>query len=247
MKTSERHDLKHNEIRSALTATYVSLEQNRKNFTIGIGVVLAALAAWGGYALFSSQRDAKAGALLAQALVVTEAQVVPPIAPVDGQAPTPPAPNTYPTEQAKLEAALPKLLAAAEAYPSTAAGIAARYQAAGTLASLGNATEARQRFQEVVDRDPRGLHGRMARLAVAELDVKAKQYDAAIATLQALSLDARGDLPIDAVLVQLARAYAEAGKKAEAQQALQRVATEFASSPYAADARKQLEALKAGA
>lgn len=247
MKTTERHDLKHNELTDALSATYVSLEQNRRNVTIGLGVLLAALAVWGGYAFYSSQRDAKAGALLAEALVVTEAQVVPPIAPAEGQAPTPPAPNTYPTEQAKLEAALPKLLAAADAYPATAAGIAARYQAAGVLASLRKPTEARERFQEVVDRDPRGLHGRMARLAVAELDVKAKQYDAAIKTLQELSLDARGDLPIDAVLVQLAQAYAEAGKKAEAQQALQRVTTEFATSPYAADAKKQLEALKAGA
>jgi tetratricopeptide (TPR) repeat protein len=238
MKTTERHELKHNELTDALSATYVTLEQNRRNVTIGLGVLLAVLAIWGGYAFYASQRDAKAGALLAEALVVTEAQVVPPIAPAEGQAPTPPAPNTYPTEQAKLEAALPKLLAAADAYPASAAG---------TLASLGKATEARQRFQEVVDRDPRGLHGRMARLAVAELDVKAKQYDTAIKTLQELSLDARGDLPIDAVLVQLAQAYAQAGKKAEAQQALQRVTTEFATSPYAADARKQLEALKAGA
>jgi TolA-binding protein len=247
MKTTERHELKHNELTDALSATYVSLEQNRKNVTIGVGVLLAVLAVWGGYAFYTSQRDAKAGALLAEALVVTEAQVVPPVAPAEGQPAPPVAPNTYPTEQAKLEAALPKLLAAADAYPASAAGIAARYQAAGTLASLGKATEAHQRFQEVVDRDPRGLHGRMARLAVAELDVKAKRYDAAIKTLQELSLDARGDLPIDAVLVQLAQAYAEAGKKAEAQQALQRVTTEFATSPYAADAKKQLEALKAGA
>ena len=62
-----------------------------------------------------------------------------------------------------------------------------------------------------------------------------------------LSLDARGDLPVDAILVQLAQAYAAAGKKTEAQQALQRVATEFATSPYAADAKKLLETIKGGA
>jgi tetratricopeptide (TPR) repeat protein len=247
MKTTERHDLKHNELTDALTATYASLEQHRKNITLGLGVLLAVAAAWGSYAFYTSQRDAKAGALLAEALVVTEAQVVPPVAPADGQPAPAAAPNTYPSEQAKLEAALPKLLAAADAYPGTPAGIAARYQAAGVLASLGKLTEARQQFQNVAERDGRGLHGRMARLAVAELDVKTKQYDAAIKTLQELSLDTRGDLPIDAVLVQLAKAYAEAGKKAEAQQALQRVTSEFATSPYAADAKKMLETLKAGA
>jgi tetratricopeptide (TPR) repeat protein len=172
---------------------------------------------------------------------------VPPVAPADGQPAPPPTPNSYPTERARLEAALPKFMAAADTYPNTDAGIAARYQAASVLASLGKTAEARQQFQRVVDLDGRALHGRMARLAVAELDVKAGQHDAAIKTLQELSLDARGDLPIDAILVQLAQAYAAAGKKAEAQTALQRVTTEFATSPYAADARKQLEALKTGA
>jgi hypothetical protein len=247
MKTSERHDLKHNELAETLQSTYVRLEQNRRNLVIAAGVVLAVLAAWGGYAFYTSQREAKAGAMLAEALVVTEAQVVPPIAPAAGQPAPPPTPNSYPTERAKLEAALPKFVAAADAYPATDAGIAARYQAAGVLASLGRSAEARQQFQQVVERDGRGLHGRMARLAVAELDVKAGQHDAAIKTLQELSLDARGDLPIDAILVQLAQAYTAAGKKAEAQTALQRVTTEFATSPYAADARKQLEALKGGA
>jgi tetratricopeptide (TPR) repeat protein len=247
MKTSERHDLKHNELAETLQSTYHRLEQNRRNFTIAGGIVLAVLAGWGVYAFYTSQRDARAGAMLAEALVISEAQVVPPVAPADGQPAPPPTPNSYPTERARLEAALPKFMAAADTYPNTDAGIAARYQAASVLASLGKTAEARQQFQRVVDLDGRALHGRMARLAVAELDVKAGQHDAAIKTLQELSLDARGDLPIDAILVQLAQAYAAAGKKAEAQTALQRVTTEFATSPYAADARKQLEALKTGA
>ena len=64
------------------------------------------------------------------------------------------------------------------------------------------------------------------------------KFDPAIATLRELSLDARGDLPVDAILVQLAQAYVAAGKKTEAQQALTRVTTEFATSPYAADAKQ---------
>jgi predicted negative regulator of RcsB-dependent stress response len=173
--------------------------------------------------------------------------VVPPIAPAPGQAPPPQAPNTFPSETARLEAALPKFIAAADAYPSTQAGISARFQAAATLAALGKTDEARKQYEAVVAADGRGLYGRMARLAVAELNVKTKQFEPAIATLRELSLDARGDLPVDAILVQLAQAYAAAGKKAEAQQALTRVTTEFATSPYAADARKLLESLKAGA
>ena len=87
----------------------------------------------------------------------------------------------------------------------------------------------------------------MARLALAEIDVQEKKYDAAIAALREMSLDATGDMPVDAVLVRLGRACRAAGKTTEARQAFERVATEFATSPYAADAKKELDGLKSGA
>ncbi len=247
MKTTERHELKHNEVADTLQEALVRLERNRSTLLTGVAAVVVAGLAWGAYSFFTAQRNTKAGALLAQALVVAESQVVPPIAPAPGQAAPPQAPNTFPSETARLEAALPRFIAAADAYPSTQAGISARFQAAATLAALGKTDAARKQYEAVVAADGRGLYGRMARLAVAELNVKAKQFDPAIATLRELSLDARGDLPVDAILVQLAQAYAAAGKKTEAHQALTRVTTEFATSPYAADARKLLGSLKAGA
>ena len=250
MKSSERQKLKHDEVQDTLQDVYGRLEQNRSRVITVIAVLVVLALAVGGWRLFETQRANKAGALLAEALVVTEAPVVPPVQPADAGQPTtpstPPA-GSYPTERAKLEAALPKFVAAADAYPSTQAGIAARYYAATTLVALGKPDEARKRYQEVIDADGRGLYGRMARLGVAEIDITTKNYDAAIAALRELSLDVKGDLPIDAVLVQLGHAYLAAGKKPEAQQAFQRVTTEFADSPYAADARKRLDGLKAGA
>jgi predicted negative regulator of RcsB-dependent stress response len=246
MKTTERHELKQNQVASTLQDVYVRLERNRMALVAGLAVLLVAVIAWAGYAWYAAQRDAKAGALLADALVVSEGQVVPTIAPAPGQPAPPPAPNTFPTETARLEAAVPKFLAAADAYPNTQAGISARYQAAAGLMALGKADQARAAFEAVVSADGRGIYGRMARLGLAELDVKAKRFDPAIATLRELSLDARGDLPVDAILLQLGEVYLAAGKKPEAQQALNRVATEFATSPYAADAKKLLDSLEAG-
>jgi len=247
MKTTERHELKHNEVADTLQEAYLQVERNRTTIITVAGVVLAAAAVWGGYAYFTGQKEAKAGALLAEALVISEAQVVAPVAPAPGQA-APPAPKgTYPTEVAKLEATAPKYLAVADAYPSTQAGVSARYHAAATLMALGKPADARTQYDAVIAADGRGLYGRMARLGLAELDVKAGKFDPAIAALRELSLDARGDLPVDAVLIQLAHAYVAAGKKTEAQQALARVTTEFATSPYAADAKKLLETIKPGA
>ncbi|HTV01033.1 MAG TPA: Wzy polymerase domain-containing protein, partial [Luteitalea sp.] len=109
-------------------------------------------------------------------------------------------------------------------------------------------TEAAGAFQKV--RDDAGsstLLGRMAALGLASIQVRQKQFDPAIKTLQELSQRRDGPLPVDAVLVQLAEAYQQAGRAAEATQTLQRVIDEFPQSPYAADARQRVEALQAAA
>jgi predicted negative regulator of RcsB-dependent stress response len=247
MKAKERQRLKQDEVAETLQDVYLRAAQYRTRITaLVVGVLVVAIAA-GGWVWYQSHQAARAGALLAEGLVISEAQVIAPAQPADGTPAPPQPPNTYPTEEAKLEAALPKFIAAADAYPSTNAGIAARYHAATTLVALGRGDEARQHYEAVIARDGRGLYGRMARLGMAELDVKAQRYDAAIAALQELSLDAKGDLPVDAVLVQLGEAYLAAGRTAEAQQAFQRVTTEFTDSPYATDAQQRLDALKTGA
>jgi hypothetical protein len=244
MKTAERHRLKHNEVADTLQDVLASVQTNRRLIVAGLVAILVVVSSVGAWTYYRGQRNGKASALLGEAMVVADAQVVEPVAPAPGQKLPPPPPNTFPTERAKLEAVLPKFLAAADAYPDTMAGIAARYHTAATLAALGRRADAKQRYSEVIARDGRGLYGKMARLAQADLSVQDKQYDQAIATLRELSLDTKGDVPVDAVLSQLGAAYLAGGKKAEAQQTFQRITTEFAASPYAPDARKQLDVLK---
>jgi TolA-binding protein len=186
--------------------------------------------------------------VLSVGLIVVEAPVDPPATPATaGQPATPtptPAPGSYPTERAKLEAALPKLLAAADAYPSTTPGMSARYQAASVLVSLGRDGEAAQRFQEVVDKGGGSLYGRMARLGLADVQVRQGKFDPAIATYKELSATAKDDLPVDGVLMALGRAYVAAGKKTEAGQTFKRLSDEFPSSPYATEAKRELETLQ---
>ena len=77
-----------------------------------------------GYFWWHERVEARAHALLAQAIAVQDATVGPPPA-TSTPGTIPPA---FPTEQARAEAALVKFKAAADAYPSTDAGIFARYQ-----------------------------------------------------------------------------------------------------------------------
>ena len=244
MKTAERHRLKHNEVADTLQDVMANVQSNRRLIVAGLVAILVLISSVGAWTYYRGQRNGKASALLGEAMIVADTPVVDPAAATPGKTPPPPQTNTFPSERAKLEAAFPKFLAAADAYPDTVAGIAARYHAAATLAALGRQADAKLRYAEVVDRDPRGVYGKMAKLAQADLNVQDKQYDQAINTLRELSLDTKGDVPVDAVLNQLAAAYLAAGKNAEAQQTYRRITTEFAASPYAADAKKQLDVVK---
>jgi TolA-binding protein len=248
MKSTERHHLKQDQFATTLADTFERLDQHRRRWlTIGAVAVVVVLAI-AGYSWWRTDRNAKSSALLAEAMVVLEAPVEPaPKPPASGQpagrTPTP-TPGSYPTERAKLEAALPKLLAAADAYPSTRAGVSARYQAASVLVSLGREGDAAQRFQEVVDKAGDALYGRMARLGLADVQVRQGKFDPAIATYKELSATAKDDLPVDGVLMALGRAYVAAGKKTEAGQTFKRLSDEFPSSPYATEAKRELETLK---
>ena len=116
MKTAERHHLQENEVALALGHANDFYSQN-KTALLGLGgALLAAVVGLGGYMAWAGNRDAKSGAALAEAMVVMDSRVQPPAAPGTQPAGAPAqTPGTYPAEKAKLEAALPKFLAAAEA------------------------------------------------------------------------------------------------------------------------------------
>lgn len=247
MKTTERQHLKDNPLALAVGRTQVWVEQNQSTL---IGIVLAAVVIGGGvagYAAWTRSSETQARTRLAEAMVIEEARVMPPGPPagtstdptlVPGQAP-----GTYPTQQAKLEAALPKFLAVADAYPSSDSGLTARYHAAANLVALGRFDEAVAQYDLVIANGS-SLIQRMSRLGKAEAQIRAGQFDPAIATLKETSEQANTNLPIDAVLMELARAYRLAGKTEDARKTLTQVVEKHAESPLAADAKTELEKLK---
>lgn len=241
MKTSERHHLKENDFALTVASFSESAAAHQKNLLAGAGVVLLVAVLAGGYWFWRKHQDDKASSLLAAARVVATAQVaaLPTInAPAVGA-------GTYATEKARDEAAVKKFQEAAAAYPSTQPGITARYQAAGLLAELGKVSDAEQAYNEVIRLDGNGIHGRMARLGVAALQLRSGKLDPAIQTLQELSQRTDTDLPVDGVLMQLGDAYRRAGRTPEAIRAYTRVVDEFPESAYAADAKTEIDQLKA--
>jgi TolA-binding protein len=240
MKRIERHQLKQDQFVSSLQQTLDRVDENRKQIVtvVVVAAVLAAVA--GGYLWWRQQVNAKAGALFAEAQAIAEA----PLAAQAGPEGTP-AQAGYPNERARLEAALPKFRAAADAYPSTTAGLSARYQAAAALMTLGRPAEAAAQYQQVIDKAGDSIYGRMARLGLAEVRVRDGKYDEAISIFKELAATGK-DLPVDGILMQLGRTQLAAGRPADARQTFKRIADEFPTSSYASEARKEIDRLASG-
>jgi TolA-binding protein len=239
MKRTERHHLKENEFAEWLLGAKTWYEANSKTVTyVGVAAVLALVAVMGTMA-YRQWSAGKASSALAEALVIAEAPVLPP---APGEAGKPPVqrPGTYPTDRARLEAALPKLMAVADAYPGSDAGIMARYRAAAALVAVGRIQEGIQRYKEVVEKG-KGAYLVMARLGIGEAHLMAGQFDQAIASFKEIESLKSEDAPADGILMQLGRAYQLAGKGDDAKKTFKRVVDEFPQSPYAPAARRELE------
>lgn len=266
MKRSERHHLKENAVAVAVGHLQGQFSERGRGLTIAIVVGLVVLILFGGYSWQSGRTTTKASELLAGALVLADAPVVSPPPPPAAdpaeavpddtsgdtteqpEAPAPvefvQPPGTYPTIEAKMSAALPKLIEAADRYPGTQPGITARYRAAAALAALGRHDESAAQYQQVIDGDT-GVYGRMATLGLADVQIARGAYDEAIALLERSSgADAEADLPVDGVLMRLGRAYDLAGRSEDARATFQRVMDEFPASFYLANAERELQALQ---
>lgn len=243
MKQSERHHLKDNEL--ANTVASVLGPRQREVVTGVVVVVVLLVVVVAGLALRQRMQNRRQGAL-ADAMVVLDAPVQPPAPamPAAGTRPATPetqAPGTYPTEQAKLQAALPKLQAAADDDPASDAGLTARYHLGATLAALGRHQEALAAYEVVIAKGSGSFYGEMARLGKATAQARMGQHQPAIATLKELTEQKDSTLPVDALLMQLAAAYDASGNRDEARKTLSRVVHEFPASPYSAAAGKQLQ------
>lgn len=248
MKHSERRHLKDNELALAIGHANDWRVRHQKPITVAIIAVIVVLAAVLGFMAWRTSVDNNARAMLAEAMVIYEAGVTPPTIAGDPSANASPAaptqpPGTYPSERAKLEAALPKLMATADAYPSSDPGLTARYHAASALVGLGRHDEAIAQYDRVIS-EGSGLIGEMARLGKAEAQLRGSQYEPAIASFKELSERTDASVPKEAMLLELARAYRLAGKTDAARETLNQIVEQHADSPFVSEAKAELEKIK---
>ena len=248
MKTKHRHQLKENKLAHTVAAASRALRENGRALVTGAVIVALAVLASMGVALQDRRTEAAGEALLAEAMVILNTEVVPLTAEDASGLPAAAslaAAGTFASDQDRLSAGLPKLEATVAAYPETSAGLTARYHLASTLALLGRHDEAIEQFDSVVTQGGQeNLYGRMALLGRADTEVRAGRLDDAVASWRALA--ERGqttDLPQDAILMELGRAYSLRGDLDDARTTFTRIIDEYPTSPYSAEARRELDNL----
>ena len=247
MKRIERHHLKDNELATTLADLSRRVEARRTQLLYGAVAVLAIVLVAIGVSVWRQRAQSRGQELLAEAMVALNARVVPATAAAEGGAPAAAqinATGSFSTEEAKLTAAIPKLQTAADAAPSSPAGVTARYHLAGALAAVGRHADAIAAFEEVSRQaGADSFYGRMARMGRADAQVRAGQFDAAITGLKELASQQSDELPVDALLMEMGLAYRAKGDTAEAKKTLTQVVEEHPNSPYASQARAELDSL----
>ena len=257
MKRAERHHLKANPVALFIARVQEVFREYGSAVVIGVGAIFTVLLGFGGYIWWQQWQSGRASELLAEAMAIATAPIVVPTAltteEVEGNpaasssakpAPFVQPPESYSSEIARLEAAVPMLLSAADAYPSSLPGITARYQAAAGLVSLGRTEEAVEQYKEIISVAGDWIYGRMATLGLADTRLLTGNYQAAITLLEGETAVVGSNLPIDAVLMRLGRAYRLAGRDGDALAAFTRVVEEFSDSLYFIDAQREAETLR---
>jgi TolA-binding protein len=240
MKSQQRHQLKQNEFAAGVVRLSEAARGNGRRLAIAVLAVVILAGAVGGFLLWRKHTREQAGALFAAAMAVTESPIAPPST-VPG---APQAPGTFPSTKARLEAAVAAFTQVVKAYSSSPDGIAAQYEMAGALLALGRFSEAEKAYEDVVARAGSGsIYNATARMGLAEALAAQGKYDRAIKEYTDLAAARDGQLPVDGVLVQLARTYLSAGKADDARATFKRVADEFPNSSYVAEARQELARL----
>jgi TolA-binding protein len=239
MDSKHRHELKQNEFAIATMTVADRLAEHRKTILAVVGalVVLAVIA--GGVMAYRTRQANAAGAALGIAMATAEAQVIP--------APTLPGatqtPGTFPTAQARADAAIKAFTDVTTTYPGTEAARIASFHLASQLLAGGKAAEAEQAFAALATDEGNTLRGQSAKLGQAEALMALGRTDEALKIYTDLAAVRDGALPVDGLLMQLGRASQRAGKTAEARAAFQRVIDEFPESGFVPAAQQQIAAM----
>ncbi|HEU5319492.1 MAG TPA: tetratricopeptide repeat protein [Methylomirabilota bacterium] len=240
MKRELKRQIKQDEFVSWLDHTIVWLRAHEREAKATAGIVLAVALGWLGLSTWTSSRARAAEEELTAALRTFHA-------PVAGQPGAEPGARgkVFGTEAERYRQAAQELAEVHRKYGSQPAGRRARYYEGLSRLELGQYDEAQKALGEVAAvRDGKELTPALARLELAELELRRGKVEEALKLYRQMVDDTSFTLPRDHVLMVLSTTLEQARRTGEARDAYRRLADEFPDSVYASEARRKVDYLK---
>jgi len=229
MDRETRHQIKHDKFVDEVSHFYDDVRNNSQKVIIGLVGVLAIIGVVFGVMTLGARQERKAQIKLAEAMDVLSEQA-------GAEAPK------YKTEAEKVAAAEPILNEVMNDYSRTdAAQVAELYMAQVDLGK-GDVDKAIGRYEAFVKKNSAHILAGSAQMSVWQLKLE-KSPESVVPELESALNNKEGIVPQESVMMLLAEAYAKSGNAAKSQEMYRRVATEFPTSPYAAEAQEKTSAI----
>jgi hypothetical protein len=240
MKRELKRQIKQDEFVSWLDHTIAWLRAHEREAKMTAAIVLAVAVGWLGISTYMRSRARAADEEFAAALRTFHS-------PVAGQTSpeADPQQKVFPTAAERYRQAAQEFAEVHRKYGSQAAGRRARYYEGLSRLELGQHDEAHKALSEVASsRSAKELEPALARLELAELELRRGKVDEALKLYRQMADDTSFTLPRDHVLMALSSALEQARRLPEAREAYRRLADEFPESVYASEARRRADYLK---
>jgi tetratricopeptide (TPR) repeat protein len=238
MKKELKRQIKQDELVTGIDRALGWLRTHQREAKVTAAIVIAVLVGGLAVTTYKKSRARAAEFAFASALETFHA-------PLASEAPPPQGGGkSFATAAERARQAAQEFAEVHRQYGSQAAGVRARYYEGLSRMQLGQTDEAHKALSDVAAR--RGgpeLTPELARLALADLELRRGRVDQALTAYRQMVDDATLGLPRDHVLMVLSAALEQGKRLGEARAAYQRLADEFPGSVYAAEARRRADYL----
>jgi hypothetical protein len=236
MKKELKRQIKQDELVTGAERGWAWLVAHRDAARLSAIAIVVVGALVGGVTYLQGRKAQESQQALAEALHIYHSPVEADLRP---GAPRP-AGHGEPTPKDKFLKAAAAFDGVERSFGSQPAALTAAYYAALCRIEIGENAEAEKALSTLASRRDEGrLEPGLARLALGDLYRRTGQTDKAVDAYRQAAEDASLPIPRDHALMSLASLLEEAGRLGDARAAYERIATEFPSSVYAADARSR--------
>ena len=240
MKKSERHQIKRDDLVTAIERGTFYVEHHARRLIIAAGAVVVLAAAVFGGRLWWTGREAKASFLLGEIIHAYRATVS---TTLDSLQQATPGSRTYATVEEKNLAVVKLADEILTRYGSTASAPKALYYKGLALSEMKKSDEAGKILEDLLARYPGDFLAPMARYELARLKESRGNPSEALIQYQALAEDAQSFFPKEEGLMGVARCQETLGRKSDALKTYQKIVSDFPDSDYQFEAKKKVDEL----